>query len=142
MSLLIFLAAAVLDPGLSAQRPTDLLKVDLCAVVASPVEYNQKQLAVAGILSPSYHSLALYSGSCKPKEGYDVTVQAVLPPDWQSWPNGKRLSKILRAHKDASVHLVGKFEGGAERYGPDAARYRFVITEIASVEKNPPDVHP
>jgi len=32
--------------------------------------------------------------------------------------------------------LTGMFESGADSYGPDAAKFRFVITEISAVEKS------
>jgi hypothetical protein len=39
------------------------------------------------------------------------------------------------------VKLTGTFESGAGRYGPDAAQFRFTISEISSVKKAPPDAH-
>jgi hypothetical protein len=117
-------------------------KVNFCNVVASPSDYNRKALSVEVIRWPSDHSLSLYGATCVPKEGYDVTTQAILPAAWESLPNGKKLRKFLHRGKSASVKLVGTFEGDAHRYGPDGARFRFVISEISSVEKAPPDVHP
>jgi hypothetical protein len=37
------------------------------------------------------------------------------------------------------VKLIGTFESGTGRYGPDAARFRFTISEISSVKQAPPD---
>jgi hypothetical protein len=96
-------------------------------------------LSVEGILLPGEHSVLLYSPSCKPKEGFDVGIQAVFPPDWVSSPNGKQLHKLFNHRTNASVKLIGTFESGAGRYGPDVARFRFTITEISSVKKAPPD---
>jgi len=125
---LIFIAAQI-SP--SRQLPEE---VDLCKLVAAFSEYNGKVLTVEGVLHPSDHSLALYSPSCAPKEGSDVSMQAILPMAWESWPKSKRLRVLLNKRKPAHVKVTGLFESGADRYGPDAARFRFTITEISSVE--------
>jgi hypothetical protein len=132
--------AVVLQATASAQTPQEPVTANLCEVVASPDGYNGKMLSVEGILLPGEHSVLLYSPSCKPKEGFNVGIQAEFPPDWVSLPNGKELRKFLRRGKSASVKLSGTFEGGAGRYGPDGARFRFTITEISSVKRAPPDV--
>ena len=62
--------AVILLVTASAQTRAAAIPVNLCEVVASPVAYNGRVLSVEGILSPSEHSLALYSPSCKPKEGF------------------------------------------------------------------------
>jgi hypothetical protein len=126
--------AIILQATASAQTHQVPVTANLCEVVASPDVYNNRVLTVEGILFPSEHSLSLYNSSCKPKEGYDVTIQAVLPPAWESLPNGKQLRKFLHRGKSASVKLIGTFESGAYSYGPDGARFRFVISEISSVE--------
>jgi len=56
-----------------------------------------------------------------------------------SSPNGKQLHKLFNHRTNANVKLIGTFESGAGRYGPDVARFRFTITEISSVKKAPPD---
>jgi len=90
-----------------------------------------------GILSPGEHSLVFYNASCTPKEGSDNRILAVLPPDYDSRPNGKKLSKILRSRRDARVTLSGRFESSGGPYGPDVAPFRFSVSEIMSVEKSP-----
>jgi hypothetical protein len=132
----------ILQSAASAQTERQPLAADLCDVFLSPAIYNQKVLSVEGVLSPSFHSLFLSSPSCKPEKDLDLTTEAVLPPSWESSPNGKRLRKFLHRRKSASVKLIGRFEGDAHRYGPDGARFRFVISEISSVEKAPPGAHP
>ena len=131
--------ASLLHATASAQAPTRPITADLCAVIASPAEYTGKEISVEGILYPGEHSVALYSPSCKPTVDFDVTMQAVFPAAWDSWPHAKRLQRILRKQKNARVRLSCTFESGIERYGPDVARFRFAITGIASVEqtKNP-----
>ncbi len=131
--------AIMLTVAASAQTPQQPVTANLCEVVASPDGYNGKMLSVEGILLPGEHSVLLYSPSCKPKESLDVGIQAVFPPDWVSSPNGKQLHKLFNHRTNASVKLIGTFESGAGRYGPDVARFRFTITEISSVEKAPPD---
>jgi hypothetical protein len=116
--------------------------INLCDVVASPDEYNGKMLAVEGILSSGEHSVVLYSPSCQPKEGFDVGIQALFPAEWASSPNGKELHKLFNHRKSANVKLIGTFESGAGRYGPDVARFRFTITEISSVKKTLPAANP
>jgi hypothetical protein len=106
-------------------------------VVASPDRYNGKVLSVEGIRLPGEHAVLLYSPSCKPKESVDVGIQAVFPPEWVSSPNGKQLHKQFNHRTNASVKLIGTFESGSGRYGPDAARFRFTIGEISSVKKAP-----
>jgi hypothetical protein len=128
---------AVLQVGVSAQTQRKPPAASLCVVVASPSGYNERVLSVEGVLSPSEHSLALYSPSCKPKEGFNVTIQAVLPIAWESLPNGKQLRKLLHRGRSAAVKLTGEFESGEYSYGPDGAKFRFVIREISSVERVP-----
>ena len=120
----------------TAQVRTEPTKVNFCDVVASPTQYNGQALSVVVILWPSYHSLSLYGAACVPKEGYDVTTQAILPDTWESQPNGKKLRGILERHRSAIVEVVGIFESGGGRYGPDRARFRFSISEINSVSKH------
>jgi len=131
--------AIMLTVAASAQTPQQPLRANLCEVVASPDGYNGKMLLVEGILLPGKHSVLLHSPSCKPKEGFDVGIQAVFPSDWASSPNGKQLHKLFNHRRNANVKLIGTFESGAGRYGPDVARFRFTITEISSVKKAPPD---
>jgi hypothetical protein len=116
-------------------------EIDLCKLVAAPSEYNGKVLTVEGILYPGDHSLALYSTVCAPKEGSDVSMQAVLPEDWRSQPIGRRLSSFLKKRRPARVKATGLFESTGGRYGPDIARFRFTINAISSVGPAPKDQH-
>lgn len=113
-------------------------KVNFCDVVASPAEYNGKTLFVEVILSPSEHALYLFGPACvRPREGYDDSTQAVLATGWENLPNGKKLRSILKHHGSAKVEVIGTFEGGDKRYGPDgAARFRFSISQINSVSQD------
>ncbi len=132
---------ATILPAASAQSPQQPVTANLCEVVASPDRYNGKVLSVAGILLPGEHSVLLYSPSCKPNEGFDVGIQALFPPGWVASPNGKQLHKLFSHRTNASVKLIGTFESGPGRYGPDVDKFRFTIREISSVKKAPPDPH-
>ena len=129
----LLLALIFMAPQVSSSRQLPV-EIDLCKLVAAASEYNGKVLTVEGVLYPGDHSLALYSPSCAPKEGSDVSMQAVLPMAWESWPKSKRLRVLLNKRRPAHVKVTGLFESGADRYGPDVARFRFTITEISSVE--------
>jgi hypothetical protein len=94
------------------------------------------------VLLPSESFVLLYSPECKPKEGFDVGIEAVFPPDGVSLPNGKKLDEFLHRRKSASVRLSGTFDSEVGSYGPYAARFRFTISEIASVAKAPQDASP
>jgi hypothetical protein len=126
---------AIILQAASAQTPQQPITANLCEVVASPDRYNGKVLSVEGILSPGEHSVLLYSPSCKPKESLDVGIQAIFPPEWVASRNGKKLHKLFNHRTNASVKLIGMFESGTGRYGPDVARFRFTIREISSVQK-------
>jgi hypothetical protein len=132
----LLLALIFMAPQLSSSRQLPV-EIDLCKLVAASSEYNGKVLTVEGVLYPGDHSLALYSPSCAPKEGSDVSMQAVLPMAWESWPKSKRLRVLLNKRRPAHVKVTGLFESGADRYGPDVARFRFTISEISSVEAAP-----
>jgi hypothetical protein len=127
--------AMILQATAPAQMHQQPVTTNLCEVVTSPDAYNKTVLTVEGILLPSEHSLALYSPPRKPKEGFDVTIQAVLPTAWESSPNGRQLRRFLKNGKQARVKLTGTFESGADRYGPDAARFRFAVSGISPAEK-------
>src|SRR5580692_267501 len=86
---------ATILPAASAQSPQQPVTANLCEVVASSDRYNGKVMSVEGILLPGEHSVLLYSPSCKPKEGFDVGIQALFPPGWVSSPNGKQLHKLF-----------------------------------------------
>jgi len=131
--LLLFLFAPLWARG---QAATETKKVDFCRVVASPTDYDRQTLSVEVILWPSEHSLSLYGAACVPKEGYNVTTQAALPEKWESSPNGKKLSEILKRHRSAKVEVVGIFESNGGPYGPDVARFRFSISQIKSASEN------
>src|SRR4029077_6627119 len=102
-------------------------RVDFCDVVASPAEYFGQVLSVHVILWPGEHVLTLFAAACVPKEGYDVTTQAILPANMESLPNGKKLGRILKRQRPARVEVVGIFENREQRYGLDATRFRFSI---------------
>jgi hypothetical protein len=129
------MVATILQAAVSAQVRPEPVAANLCEVVASPADYNKRVLSIEGILFPGEHSLILYSSSCRPRVGLDTRIQAVLPPEWESLRNGKQLRKFLKHGKEAHVRLSGMFESGGDRYGQDAVRFRFVISEITSVEK-------
>lgn len=132
-----FMVATILQAAVSAQVRPEPVAASLCEVIASPADYNKKVLSIEGILFPGEHSLTLYSPSCRPKVGFNARIEAVLPPEWESLRNGKQLRKFLHRRKSASVKLIGAFESDVYPYGPDGARFRFVISEISSVEKAP-----
>lgn len=131
----VVLLAIILQTTVLGQMHNSKASASLCQVVTSPDDYNKKALTVEGILLPSEHSLALYNPSCRPRADFNVTVQAVLPPAWESLPKGKALRKFLHKGKPARVTITGEFEAGSHSYGPDGAKFRFVISEISSVGK-------
>jgi hypothetical protein len=131
---LLFIACLQFAVSAQTDRPP---VVGFCQVVTSPAKYDKQVLSMEGILSPGEHSLVFYNASCTPKEGSDYRILAVLPPDYDSSPNGKRLSKILRRRKDARVTLSGRFESSGGPYGPDVAPFRFSVSEIMLVEESP-----
>jgi hypothetical protein len=137
--LTIAVLLATIWPAAPPQSHQQEVTASLCEVVASPDKYNGKVLSVEGILLPGEHSVLLDSPSCQPKESFDVGIQALFPPGWVSSPNGKQLHKLFNHRTNASVKLVGTFESGTGRYGPDAAKFRFTIIEISSVKKAPLD---
>jgi hypothetical protein len=130
---------AIILQTTSAQTPQLPVTANLCDVVASPDKYNGKVLSVEGTLLPGEHSVLLYSTSCKPKEGYDVRIEAAFPPNWVSLPTGERLHKLFNHGTNASVKLIGTFESGTGPYGRDNDPFLFTIREISSVKKAPPD---
>jgi hypothetical protein len=135
----LVLFASTFASGQTASEPK---KADFCGVVASPSHYYGKLLSVQVILAPSEHALYLYGTACVPKQGYDVTTKAILPPTLESLPNGKRLIAILRRQRAAKAEVVGTFENNAEPFGLDPSRFRFTIAEIASVKEVGPERRP
>jgi hypothetical protein len=131
----IVVLAALLATCAGGQTSAEPKNVDYCDVVASPADYSGKVLAIEAVLSPGEHSLALYSETCPREKGYDDSTQAILPDLWESLPNGKELRAILKRGRDARVKLVGTFESGPKRYGPDVARFRFSISRVNSVSR-------
>jgi len=136
-SMIAAVMLAIIPQTTSAQTPQPPVTVNLCDVVASPDKYNGKVLSVEGILHPGEHSVLLYSTSCQPKEGFDVGIQAVFPPEWVSSPNGKQLHELFNRRTNASVKLIGTFESGTGPYGPDEDPFRLTIREISSFEPAP-----
>jgi hypothetical protein len=132
-----FMVATIFQAAVSAQVRPEPVAANLCEVVASPADYNKRVLSIEGILFPSEHSLLLYSPSCPPEVGFDVRIQALLPPKLKSLRNGKQLRKFLKHGKAAHVRLSGMFESGGGRYGQDAVPFRLVISEISWVGKAP-----
>lgn len=134
---LITVVLTILAPTWAkTQTQTEPEAVNFCDVVASAARYDGQTLSIEVVLWPSEHSLSIYGAACVPREGYNVTTQAILPSAWESHPNGRKLRGILKNHRAAKVRIVGVFEGGGGPYGPDAARFRFSIREINSVSKN------
>jgi hypothetical protein len=131
LAILVILLARLAE----AQPQREPRKVDFCDVVASPTNYYGQLLSVEVIVWPSEHVLTLFGAECVPKEGYDVTTQAILPANWESLASGKKLKEILKSQRPAKVRVIGIFERREERYGLDATRFRFSISQIDSVSK-------
>ena len=131
LAILVILAATLAE----AQSQREPRKVDFCDVVASPTNYYGQVLSVEVILWPSEHVLTLFGAECVPKEDYDVTTQAILPANWESLPNGKKLRGILKYQRPAKVRVIGIVGSREQRYGLDATRFRFSISQIDSVSK-------
>jgi hypothetical protein len=113
-------------------------RIDFCEVVAFPANFYGQALSIDVILWPSEHVLTLFGEACVPKEGYDVTTQAILPANWPSLPKGKKLEGMLKWQKPAKVEVVGIFESREQQYGLDATRFRFSISQINSVSNYQP----
>ena len=126
--------AVILLSGISvrAQAPTEPKKVDFCDVVASPSHYYGRTLSVEVILWPREHLLSLFGAACVPREGSNVTTEAVLPAKWESRPNGRKLRKILKRGRPAKVTVIGIFERNGQW---DGTRFRFTISKIKAVSK-------
>jgi hypothetical protein len=131
-SIVLVILAAIFVKAQSQPEPR---KVDFCEVVASHTNYYGQILSVEVILWPSEHALTLFGAACVPKEGYDVTTQTILPANWESLPNGKKLRGILKHQRPAKVEVVGIFENAKEQYGLIATRFRFSISQINSVSR-------
>jgi len=121
--------------GAEGQTISEPKKANFCDVVASPADYDGKSISIEVILQPSFHSLSLYDDACTPKEGLDVTTQAILPDGWESVPVGKKLRGIIRHGRPAKVQLIGTFKSSVTR-GQDGQRFRFSISQISSVSKD------
>ena len=83
---------------------------------------------------PGEHTLSLFGADCL-RLGYDRLTEAQLPSNWLALQNGRALRRILRQHLSAKVKLIGTFESSKGRYGPDGARFQFLISRIMSVSK-------
>lgn len=112
----------------SGSRPPDY---DPARCVSSCHEAARKE-----DMSLRLDSLFPSSPACNGKESADLTSQAVLPPSWETLPNGKALRRFLQRRRSASVRRTGTFEADLQRYGPDGARFRFTISGISSVVPN------
>jgi hypothetical protein len=107
--------------------------VGFCVVVGSPAVYHGRLITTAATLSPGEHSLLLHSVECEPKAGFDVRVQAVLPPKLESLRHGRKLESILNHGRGARVEVVGTFDATTGPFGPDVMPFRFRITDMHSV---------
>jgi hypothetical protein len=116
----------------SGQAPVRV-NVLFCEMVAHPENYNAKVISTEALALPGYRSLAFYDPTCQPTEQNNVTTQMVLPDSFNSTNLGKKLSKALRREHAAKVSVVGKFYGTDGPYGPDHAKFRFVVERIDSV---------
>ncbi len=133
--------AIMLTATAPAQTNPEPVATKLCEVFSSPAQYNHKVVTIEGVLAPSIHSLFLSSPACNAKDDPDFTTQAVLPESWETLPHGKELRKFLYRGKAATVKLTGAFEADPQRFGPDGAKFRFVISGISSVGVAPPGFH-
>lgn len=130
-AIILTLVLPICSTGQTSLEPK---KVNFCDVVALPEEYDEKLLSTEVILQSGFHSLFLYSASCAPKDGFDVTTQAILPDGWESLPIGKKLSKIMKHGRPAKVQVVGIFRSTIKR-GLEGQRFRFMISLINSASR-------
>jgi hypothetical protein len=118
--------------GQTAAQPE---KVEFCQVVASPTKYNMKSMSVVVTYWPGVEDApsVLYGSSCRPREGFDVRTEPVLPEYWKTLPNGKALARIIKQHHPATVELVGTFRVREGPFDPNAFPFSFAITRIARI---------
>ena len=126
------MSATLYSLSIDAQAIPEPQIVDYCEVVTLPSNFEGKVLSVEAILVPGEHSLSLFGLTCL-QLGYNRITAAILPSDWLSLRNAKKLSKILQHHHSAKVNVVGMFESDKGPYGPDGDRFQFTISEIRSV---------
>lgn len=123
---------AVAAAGSDSNQQED--KVRFCQLVSTPQDHDKKVVLTEALMLPSDHSVALYDPACWPTETNNVTTQTVLPDGWNSTKLGKKLEKLLSHQRTAKVSVEGTFYGSGGPYGPDVARFRFVVQRIISVE--------
>jgi hypothetical protein len=107
--------------------------VPFCEMVSHPENFDGKVVSPVALALSGYHSLAFYDPTCKPTEENNVTTQMTLPDSFTSTSLGKKLSRVLRREHTAKVSVLGKFYGTGGPYGPDVAKFRFVVERIVSV---------
>jgi hypothetical protein len=117
---------------ISGQAPMRA-NVLFCEIVSHPENYHATVVSTEALAWPGYHSLAFYDPTCKPTEENNLSTQMVLPDAFTSTSLGKKLSKALRRNHAAKVGVVGKFYATGGPYGPDGAKFRFVVERIDSV---------
>ena len=137
--LLVAILALTVPHALSGQKPRTA-EVLFCDMVLHPEKYDRKVVSTEALALPGYYSLAFFDPTCRPTEKNNQSTQMVLPDAFTSTSLGKKLSKALRSKHPAKVGVSGVFYGSGGPYGPDVAKFRFVVERIDSVAEAPKSV--
>ncbi len=129
LSLLVFPTFCI-----PAQEPPN---VPYCELLASSQTYEGKAVLTTAIIVPNEHDTMVYDASCRPTSNDNRSADMQFPSDWTTTKLGKKLSTILRHDDSAKVTFVATFSQSARQYGMLAARYRFTLIRLISVEKTP-----
>jgi hypothetical protein len=108
--------------------------VSVCDLVESADRYDKRTVFTEGLMVPSEHSVGLYSPQCRPTEKNDFTAQVTFDAGWDKSAQGRNLTKLLRKQRTAKVRVEGVFLASGGPYGPDRARFRFVVNHVLTAK--------
>jgi len=110
-------------------------KVQFCEMVSAPHKYDKKIVSTEALMFPGEHSVIFVDPKCMPTQQNNVSTQISFSKSWNSTKLGKKLSNLFRRGRTARVRAEGTFYGTGGPYGPDVARFRFVLLRITAVEE-------
>ncbi|MGC2657450.1 MAG: hypothetical protein WA324_05705 [Bryobacteraceae bacterium] len=136
MAAVLVVAVALIATGvrLSAAGKEEK-RVEFCDILKSPELFNKKSIVTEGVLLPGEHSVAFYNPHCMPSESNKVNTQGVLENSARPEALVRKVQRLFRKQAPAKIEAAGVFYSDGGPFGPDVARFRFVIQRLKSVQK-------
>jgi hypothetical protein len=117
-------------------RAMEASSTPYCVLMADPQKFDKRVVSTEAVIQPTYHEMHVYDPECKSTVSEDRSASIQLPDQLESMKLGKKLLKLLRHDRAATVSFEALFCATGGPYGQEHTRYRFILKGLTSVREN------